>query len=694
MPVTISAVGGAQTAIVRHAAALTLSPESSNHPSFSTTALILPSLTSYAPKRPIDPSALSHLSHLKWADSDPTSADPIHVLIGADLYSELLLDGVQKGRAGQPIAQNSLLGWIISGPVFSDTDQTSLHLSVHCTSLTSLGEELKRFWEIEEPPQVQLSTPLEEQCESHFRSTHSRSADGRYVVRLPFKTDPPIDIGHSRYKAERLLQSLIRRFHSQPTLKNDYCAFMRDYADLGHMRPAPASSTPPNQTYFVPHHPVFCADSTTSKIRVVFNASSVTSNGSSLNDHLHAGPKPQLDLPAIILKWRQFRYVYSADVAKMYRQILIDERDIDFQRILWLGHNSVAPCEYQLLTVTYGMTCAPYLALRVLKCLVDDEGDRFPLASSIIRNQIYVDDVLFGDDDISSLRQRRDQLVNLMRCGKFELRKWASNSPALLEDIDPSGHGLACSKTIADDEKIKVLGIVWNPARDTFQFRVTINRSIPESKREILSTIAKLFDPLGWVSPVIIAAKIFMQHLWRSQLTWDQKIPDDLQARWQLIFSKLTFLNDVSIPRWTRVQPDGQIELHGFADASSNAYAAVIYLRSISSSGEVSVSLLTSKSKVAPVTPLTIPRLELSATLLLSSLMHFVITSLDLSSVPIFLWTFHYRADMVAISSFSVDNICGQSRCSNSSNHVGRCVALRSYLEQSCRLRFARHSCG
>lgn len=112
------------------------------------------------------------------------------------------------------------------------------------------------------------------------------------------------------------------------------------------------------------------------------------------------------------------------------------------------------------------MTCAPFLVLRVLKCLADDEGDRYPLAAQIVCQQIYVDDVLFGDNDVDSLRQRRDQLISLLRCGGFELRKWASNISVLFEDIDPSNHGLACSKFIATDEHIKVLGIIWSPARD------------------------------------------------------------------------------------------------------------------------------------------------------------------------------------------------------------------------------------
>lgn len=216
----------------------------------------------------------------------------------------------------------------------------------------------------------------------------------------------------------------------------------------------------------------------------------------------------------------------------MFRQILIDSRNLDFQRIRWQPEASNVPHDYQLLTVTYGMTCAPFLALRVLKCLVDDEGDQFPLAAPIIRRQIYVDDVLFGDNEIESLRKIRDQLIALLRRGKFELRKWASNSPSLLADLDPSNHGLACSKAISSDKKVKVLGIEWNPARDVFQFKVVLEKTIPNSKRAILSVIAKLYDPIGWVTPATVSAKNFMQQLWRSQINWDEQVPEYIFARW------------------------------------------------------------------------------------------------------------------------------------------------------------------
>ncbi|XP_011874859.1 PREDICTED: uncharacterized protein LOC105565880, partial [Vollenhovia emeryi] len=255
-PVSISAVGGAQVGTVRHAAQITVSPVATANPSFSTTALILPSLTSYAPRRVSTMSAFSHLSDLPWADPHPTCSDPIQVIIGADLYSDLILSGIRKGNSGQPIAQNSVFGWIISGPLPAVAEHVPSHTSVQlCTFDVSLSEDLQRFWEIEELPPSQILSPQDEQCENHFRETHSRDDRGRYVVRLPFKAPPPIDIGRSKQSADRMLQSLLHRFKSQPELESDYRDFMREYERLEHMRPISETPCSRSQAVYIPHHP-------------------------------------------------------------------------------------------------------------------------------------------------------------------------------------------------------------------------------------------------------------------------------------------------------------------------------------------------------------------------------------------------------------------------------------------------------
>jgi len=118
----------------------------------------------------------------------------------------------------------------------------------------------------------------------------------------------------------------------------------------------------------------------------------------------------------------------------MFRQIRVYPDDVDFTRIRWRSQEDRPIKSYRLLTVTYGTTPAPYLAMRVIQQLANDDGHSFSRAQAITQNCIYVDDILFGADDIPSLRESRDQLVHLMARGGFHLRKWAANLIELLED--------------------------------------------------------------------------------------------------------------------------------------------------------------------------------------------------------------------------------------------------------------------
>lgn len=256
------------------------------------------------------------------------------------------------------------------------------------------------------------------------------------------------------------------------------------------MKPTQISQELLDQTVYLPHHPVIRESSTTTHLRVVFNASSTTSNATSLNNHLLAGPKLQSEITSVLLQWRRYAYVYSADIAQMYRQIRIDSRDLNYQRILWKSSPSEEPRDYQLLTVTYVMSCAPFLGLRVLKQLMTDEGYYFPLAVAVLQDNSYVDDILFGANDTNTSQQTRDQLISLLRRGGFELRKWSTNRASLLSDIDISNHGLACSKQLSPDEQIKILEIVWNPASDNFECKIALPDTVPKSKRSIMLCVS------------------------------------------------------------------------------------------------------------------------------------------------------------------------------------------------------------
>ncbi|KYN02013.1 hypothetical protein ALC62_07192, partial [Cyphomyrmex costatus] len=303
--------------VARHAAQITITPASSEGPAYTTTALILRSLTKYMPSRVRSAYNWKHLTGLQLADRDPMSSEPIDVIIGADLVGMLVLEGVRQGNENEPTAQNTTLGWILSGSTASvQTDESKgFHLAHHGVVLESLDRDLRRFWEIEEVPQPEIRSPEEHQCEEHFRTTHSRTPEGRYVVRLPFKNGPPISLGESRQNAITSLHRLDRRLCRDPRKASEYSDFLAEYETLGHMTKSPPSEIAnQEQAYYIPHHAVLRDTSATTRLRVVFNASCRTSNGLSLNDHMLIGPKLQKDLAAILLQWRQYRYVFIADI--------------------------------------------------------------------------------------------------------------------------------------------------------------------------------------------------------------------------------------------------------------------------------------------------------------------------------------------------------------------------------------------
>lgn len=159
-------------------------------------------------------------------------------------------------------------------------------------------------------------------------------------------------------------------------------------------------------------------------------------------------------------------------------------------------------------------------------------------------------------------------------------------------------------------------------------------------ERSVLSIISRIFDPLGLIAPVVVSAKVLLQELWIRKLEWDTPLPDDLQNIWSSYLHSLNCLKNISIPRWTNQCPDALgIELHGFADASSRAYAAVIYLRVLTSMDQFNVSLLINKTKVAPIKSVSIPRLELCAAVLLARLVRFTVKTLDYNSILVYCWS-------------------------------------------------------
>ncbi|XP_012218148.2 uncharacterized protein [Linepithema humile] len=638
--VSISGTGATVSGIVKHSTRVELRSRTNSEVVVVIEPFILSRLSNYVPRRVVKATEWTGVGQLTLADPDPCSDKPIDLILGADCYNEIILQDRVK-FPGEPYAIHSRFGWVLRGPVDDGpinilSSHTTIS-SLHVTPNTDLTRAIERFWEVEEIPTSKQLSAEDKYCEELFVATTNRDASGRYNVALPFKEDIPINIGDSHKNSLRMYETLERRLRKDRQLSVEYNNFLSDYLRLGHMSPyTPADLE--EQRCFIPHHPVLKPSSTSTKVRVVFNASARTGNGRSLNDCLLIGPKLQADLCAILLRWRWPRYVCAADIAKMFRQIRVHYDHTRFQLILWRKSEKDVVTPYRLRTVTYGTASAPFLALRVLRQLAEDEKHRFPLAAENVVFNSYVDDIFFSASEIEDCREIREQMIGLTNAGGFPLHKWSSNCPDLISDLSETVRDPAQDIDFKEDDQLKILGIYWAPLEDAFSFRIASEIPTHLTKRTFLSHISRIYDPLGWLSPVIITGKILIQQLWLSGIGWDTTLPSDLNDRCQSFCNGLTTLATISIPRWVNTRRDSSIEIHGFADASQAAYAAVIYLRVIYTH-KVYVFLLTSKSKVAPLKTVLVPRLELCAAELLSRLIVWTTTALNVEQVPVYAWT-------------------------------------------------------
>ncbi|UYV80105.1 hypothetical protein LAZ67_18001717 [Cordylochernes scorpioides] len=270
--------------------------------------------------------------------------------------------------------------------------------------------------------------------------------------------------------------------------------------------------------YYLPHHPVIKEKGCTTKLRVVFDASAKTDSGLSLNDALIPGPNIQQDLFHIILRFRIHPVAINADIAKMYRQIRISQEDSEFQRIVWRNDPHEKIKDYWLETLTYGTSCAPILATRFIKKLALDEQ-------------------ITGTCSVDEGKNLVQELYGLLSAGGFELR------------------------------------LQWQPRTDGFTFKGIALPLNSMTKRGILSQVAKIFDPLGWISPFTTTIKLILQELWKTGLEWDDPIPEELRRKLTLINQDLSSLEHIQIPRC--VVPDYHMfrsMTHGLAEQHFTSY--------------------------------------------------------------------------------------------------------------------------
>lgn len=379
--ISVSGVGTADAGFTRGAVTIELESKVDRSFKISVNALILKKLTNLVPRYQLQKRSWPHFNGITFADAEFDQPGRVDMLIGADIYGGLLINGLIPSYDQSPVAQNTRFGWILMGQSLVDNSKKICCNMATMNDHHNLEEILKRFWEMESvDQQARELTNEEKTCEDHFENTYTRDSTGRFIVRLPLIKGVPL--GDSKRIALKRFYSTEKRIDKNSELKAKYISFMKEYAEMEHMVPAlnPTSKT----HYYLPHHCIEKESSSTTKLRVVFDASCKTTSGNSLNDAQLVGPKLQDDLYDTVLRFRLHKVALSADISKMYRQVLVHQDDHDLQRVLWRDNAGAPVQEWCLRTVTYGMASAPFLAIRSLRKLAEIEKYNFSIASKVI----------------------------------------------------------------------------------------------------------------------------------------------------------------------------------------------------------------------------------------------------------------------------------------------------------------------
>jgi hypothetical protein len=405
--------------------------------------LILPEFTGKVPGTHCE-SNWPHLQGLTLSDPQYHNPHLCNILLDGKKSGHVLLPQVVQDLSNPdaPVAWNTRFGWMVKGeaPPLTTASLPIRYRSNHAAVSTStLDSSVARFWAQEESLDLQRNMSVHDiECEEHFASTHIRNPNGTYTVQLPFKEDHT-HLGKSRDAAVRRFLRVEDRLSRNPRIKEEYAKNINEYLELGYLEPVSAREKhgPPSASYYMPHREVVKESSSSTKVRIVFDASAKTSSRKSLNDILQVGPKLQADLFPLLVRFMTHRIAVSAGIWKFYPQTTVHPKDRDFHRLIWRESPLLPLQDLRMTRVTFGVSSAPYLAIRSLHQIADDAEGISPHVRECIKTDFLVDNLLSGASDVDAALTLQAELLQAMQLGSMKLLKCTSNSPEVLAAIPP-----------------------------------------------------------------------------------------------------------------------------------------------------------------------------------------------------------------------------------------------------------------
>ena len=581
------------------------------------------------------------------------------MLIGCNCPKAIKPKEVIRGNGSDPYGLRTILGWGIIGPVgqpqgVSSPDRESNVSFCNRIVTHEVGSsKINHFSFVVDPQTREKICPamvnrffqqeFSEQSSNHCAlSSEDRRflaiaekgirhlESEHYELPLPLKNSS-VKLPNNRELALRRLSHLKKRFMANEQYHKDYVEFMenvitRGYAEMvpqhanGEQNTSlPNSQSSTQQVWYIPHHGVYHPKKP-GKIRVVFDCAAQF-RGDSLNKNLLQGPDLTNTLTGVLCCFRQEPVGFTCDIESMFYQVHVKEEHRDFLRFLWWedGNTAKDPVEYRIMVHLFEATSSPGCANFALKRTAEDHESEFGAdAANFLRREFYVDDGLKSCPTVEESNRLIPSVKEMCLRGGFNLQKFISNKKEVMKNIPESDRAEGVKNIDLDLDKLpmeRALGVFLCIQSDSFQFRLEL-KDRPCTRRGILSTIGSIFDPLGFIAPLLLEGKGIIQDLCRCGVDWDDPIPDVVKARWERWRLELHVLQSFSVPRCFRPEDFGKVvkkELHHFSDASTKGYGQCSYLRLTDDSNNVHCSFVMGKSRVTLLKPVTIPRLELQA---------------------------------------------------------------------------------
>ena len=378
----------------------------------------------------------------------------------------------------------------------------------------------------------------------------------------------------------------------------------------------------------------------------MFDCSAVC-DGQSLNQQLLQGPDLTNNLTGVLCRFRQQRIAFMCDIQAMFHQVKVDVEHRNLLRFLWWDDPEMKrdPVEFRMTVHLFGATSSPGCANFALKTTADQyEESCGREAADFVRRNFFVDDGLKSVQFVEEAKELIKNTKSLCQKGGFRLHKFTSNNKEVMSSVpqedratDTKDRHLVNDVTAIE----RALGVHWCIESDTLQFRIIVQDK-PLSRRGILSTVSSVFDPLGLVAPFILVGKRILQELCRDGVGWDDEVPDDLRPQWEKWRAELPVLERLRIARCYKPQKFDvvkNVELHHFSDACQNGYGQCSCLRLVDDKNRIHCSLAMGKSRVTPLKPVTIPRLELTAALVSSKISCVLRKELEYAPMKEIFWT-------------------------------------------------------